>query len=415
MSILNKFKSGSAKKIIENFLSLSVLNIVNYIFPLLIIPILIKRMGVENYGIYIFAYTILNYLNLIVQYGFNFSATNKIAKNQGNIDLISQTYSSITIIRLGISFALILLLILLQPIIPDTLSIYLLGSGIFLGQGLIPVWLFQGLEKMKFITIINLIVRVAVFILIYLFIKDGRDMNLLMGFQSISFMLGAIASVFIIHLNFKIKFSIPKAHILILELKEGWQLFLSTIGMNFYRESNIIILGIVTNYTVVGLYAPAEKLIKAFQSFTNIIVTALYPYFSRKFNGKNITAIQSFHKTGRILALIFLLISLFLCLSSPLIIKLYLGQFIDNTVIDLRILSFIILLGGLNYYYGIIGMVNLGMEKKFSVAVWVSGLLSVIICIVLSLFFQDIGAAIAMVVAELVLLFLILKLIKKPI
>jgi len=138
-------------------------------------------MGVENYGIYIFAYTILNYLNLLVQYGFNFSATNKIAKNQENSDLISRTYSSITIIRIAISAVLILGLICFQPVIPDTLSIYLLGSGIFLGQGLIPVWLFQGLEKMKFITVINLIVRVIVFVLIIFFIKNEKDMGLLMG------------------------------------------------------------------------------------------------------------------------------------------------------------------------------------------------------------------------------------------
>lgn len=407
MSILNKFKSGSAKKIIENFLSLSVLNIVNYIFPLLIIPILIKRMGVENYGIYIFAYTILNYLNLIVQYGFNFSATNKIAKNQGNIDLISQTYSSITIIRLGISFVLILLLFLLQPIIPDTLSIYLLGSGIFLGQGLIPVWLFQGLEKMKFITIINLIVRVAVFILIYLFIRDEKDMNLLMGFQSISFMLGAIASVFIIHLIFKIKFTIPKTHILILELKEGWQLFLSTIGMNFYRESNIIILGIVTNYTIVGYYAPAEKIVKAIQSFTNIIVTALYPHFSKKFKISETSTILIFKKSGKFLAILFLLASVVLCMISPFIIKIYLGSSTSNTVFDLQILSFIILFGGLNYFYGIIGLVNLGLENYFSKAVWVCGISSLILCAILGYWFKDVGAALSMLIAEGILFFIL--------
>ncbi|WP_313513821.1 oligosaccharide flippase family protein [Sphingobacterium sp.] len=404
MSLLSKFKSGSAKKIIENFLSLSVLNIVNYIFPLLIIPILIKRMGVENYGIYIFAYTILNYLNLLVQYGFNFSATNKIAKNQENSDLISRTYSSITIIRIAISAVLILGLICFQPVIPDTLSIYLLGSGIFLGQGLIPVWLFQGLEKMKFITVINLIVRVIVFVLIIFFIKNEKDMGLLMGFQSISFLLGAFASICILHFVLKIKFVFPKLQDLLLELREGWQLFLSTIGMNFYRESNIIILGLMTNYTVVGLYAPAEKLVKAIQSFTNIIVTALYPHFSKRFADSSSLTLDTFNKTGRILGGLFLFGSLLLCVLSPIIIKLYLGEYIPNTILDLRILSFIVLFGGLNYYYGIIGMVNMSMERYFSKAVWISGLISVVICTSLSYYLQDLGAAIAMVCAEVVLL-----------
>ena len=59
--------------------------------------------------------------------------------------------------------------------------------------------------------------------------------------------------------------------------------FLSTIGMNFYRESNILLLGFFSNYSVVGVYAPAEKVIKAFQSLTSPFVNAIYPFFSRKY------------------------------------------------------------------------------------------------------------------------------------
>jgi len=179
--------------------------------------------------------------------------------------------------------------------------------------------------------------------------------------------------------------------------------------MNFYRESNIIILGLMTNYTVVGLYAPAEKLVKAIQSFTNIIVTALYPHFSKRFADSSSSTLDTFNKTGRILGGLFLFGSLLLCVLSPIIIKLYLGEYIPNTILDLRILSFIVLFGGLNYYYGIIGMVNMSMERYFSKGVWISGLISVVICTSLSYFLQDLGAAIAMVSAEVVLFFLILK------
>ncbi|TCV10490.1 PST family polysaccharide transporter [Sphingobacterium alimentarium] len=412
MALLDKLKSASLKKIFENFLSLSILNIVNFIFPLLIIPILIKRLGVENYGIYIFAFTILNYLNLLVQYGFNFSATNKIAKNQNNSEIISLTYSSISIIRSLLSIIIIFFLLVGYLIYPNQIEIYLLGSGIFLGQGLIPVWLFQGLEKMKFITVINLVVRLIAFLLILIYIKTEKDMGLLMGLQSISFFLGAIISCLFVQFNCRIDFRIPSIEQIKTDLKEGWQLFLSTIGMNFYRESNIIILGMTTNYYIVGLYAPAEKLVKAIQSFTNIIVTALYPHFSRKFASSGLDTFSVFQKTGRYLGMLFLVGSIVLCLAAPLIIKLYLGTAIESTIWDLRILSFIILFGGLNYYYGIIGMVNMNLEAYFSRIVWISGIISLIICFTLSLFLKDIGASIAMISAEIVLLLLILRKIK---
>lgn len=262
---------------------------------------------------------------------------------------------------------------------------------------------------MKFITIINLIVRLIVFVLIYFFVNTDQDMGLLMGFQSLSFILGAIASILIVHHVLKIKFLFPSYNQIKTDLKEGWQLFLSTIGMNFYRESNIIILGIVTNYTIVGFYAPAEKLVKAIQSFTNIIVTALYPHFSKRFESSRNSSLEVFHKTGKLLGILFLMASVLLCLLSPIIIELYLGTAIPNTVLDLRILSFIILFGGLNYYYGIIGLVNMGKEKLFSKAVWLSGVASVILCLALSSFFEDLGAAVAMLCAEFCLLMIIGK------
>lgn len=407
--MFDKFRTQNVKKLIESFLSLSILNIVNYVFPLIIIPVLIKRLGFENYGIYIFAYTILNYFNLVVQYGFNFSATNKIAKNQNDFELIARTYTSVSIIRMLLSVILILGLIVLYAILPDRFEIYLFGIGIFFGQGLIPVWLFQGLENMRFITLINLVVRVLAFTLIFLFVQHPNDMNKLMMFQSVSFVLGASLSMIIVWKYLGIKLVKPSVTQVKGDLIEGWQLFLSTIGMNFYRESNIVILGVITNYTIVGYYAPAEKLIKALQSFTNIIVTALYPYFSRRFTEAAGGAKYVFKKVGRYLAFFFMLSSLFVFITAPLIINFYLRRVVDSTVLDLQILSFIIFFGGLNYYYGIIGLVNKGMEVEFTKAVWLSGIISVLTCIILSKIWSDSGAAVAMLIAEVNLLLIVLN------
>lgn len=410
--MFDKFKTQNVMKLIESFLSLSILNIVNYVFPLIIIPVLIKRLGFENYGIYIFAYTILNYFNLVVQYGFNFSATNKIAKNQSNKDLISQTYSSVSIIRLLLSAVLILGLGVSYIIFPDKFELYLYGIGIFLGQGLIPIWLFQGLEKMRFIMVINLVIRILGFGLIFLFVHSANDMDKLMMFQSLSFLLGAIVSMVIVRKQLHVKFVLPSKIQIKDDITQGWQLFLSTIGMNFYRESNIVILGFVTNYTVVGYYAPAEKLIKALQSFTNIIVTALYPYFSKKFSTGIESVERSFKRIGKYLTFFFLLVSLAILVLSSFIIQLYLGKVIESTIIDLKLLSFVIFFGGLNYYYGIIGLVNKGKQAEFTTAVWTSGILSVVCCIIFAQFWNDLGAAIAMLFAEVCLLFMVLRKMK---
>lgn len=400
-------------KIVENFFSLIVLNIVNYVFPIIIIPVLIQRLGVDVYGKYIFAFTILNYLNLIVQYGFNFSATNKVAKSQNNRLILFETYSSVTIIRVIFSIIISVGIIIFGFFFKDQMNIYLMGIGIFFGQGLIPVWLFQGLEKMRFITIINTIVRVLAFVSIILLIKEPGDVNKLMLIQTFSYLVGGIASLLLVRSQLKIELIVPRLNIIKENLQEGWSLFLSTVGMNLYRESNVVILGMVAGYTTVGLYSPAEKLIKGVQSFTNIIVTALYPHFSKKMSNDKSSGTASFIKFGKLLSILFVTVTVLIFLLSDFIIDLYIGKGNYSTITDFRILSLVILFGGLNYYYGIVGLVNFKKQKLFNRLVWISGLVGVSASLFLSILWTDAGAAIAMVIAELILLLLILKSLKE--
>ncbi|MDF2515210.1 MAG: polysaccharide biosynthesis protein [Sphingobacterium sp.] len=411
MNFKNIIRNNS--KIINNFVSLVILNVVNYVFPLIIIPILIKRLGLEVYGKYIFAFTILNYLNLIVQYGFNFSATNKVAKNQENKSLISGVYTSVTLIRICFSIIITIGLLLSGFFIRDQFLMYIMGIGIFFGQGLIPVWLFQGLEQMKYITIVNALVRLLAFVLIVLMVQAPSDVNFLMFIQTLSFVLGGIASLFLVKYQLNINFTSPNIKSIRENLIEGWSLFLSTIGMNLYRESNVVILGIVAGYSTVGLYSPAEKLIKGIQSFTNIIVTALYPHFSKKMNGNESQGYVSFQKIGKLLTIIFFFGTILMIILSPYIINAYIGKGYTSTIIDFKVLSLVILFGGLNYYYGIVGLVNFNKESLFNRLVWISGVVGISASFILSYLLKDIGAAVAMAIAEIVLLGLIIRCLKK--
>ena len=68
------------KELLESFCSLSILNILNLILPLITLPYLVHVIGIEKYGIYSFAYAIIQYILLISTYGFNLSATKLISE-----------------------------------------------------------------------------------------------------------------------------------------------------------------------------------------------------------------------------------------------------------------------------------------------------------------------------------------------
>ncbi len=402
------------KRLLENFFSLSILNFINYLFPLILIPYLTRILGVEKFGLYAFSYAVIQYCTVLVSYGFDYSATKYVAINRDNLEKISEVFICVIIVRLALALVCVVLVLAATGLINKLRGEYLLyvfGIGIFLGQALIPLWLFQGMEQMKFVTIINFISKLTSTLLIFIFLKNQSDYIYVNLFFSIGFLVAGILSILLAIRIFRIKFILPKSEFIKDRIRDGWHLFLSTVFMNLYRESNILILGSFVNYTVVGYYAAAEKIIKAIQSIVSPISTALFPYFGRNLNlaDKKERTLKLFFRFNKYYAIALALIVCIVLFSSKYIVTYYLGNGYTNSIQNIKIMSVIILLGGLNYFLGIVGLVNLGFEKQFTQSVFVAGVISIITCFTLVNILPGTGAAITLVIAEVVLFILILN------
>ena len=60
------------------------------VFPFLVLPILTHRLSVEVYGNLTFVKTIMNFLQIFVDFGFMLSATKDIAKAKPDLSKINQ-------------------------------------------------------------------------------------------------------------------------------------------------------------------------------------------------------------------------------------------------------------------------------------------------------------------------------------
>ncbi|QKJ64823.1 oligosaccharide flippase family protein [Flavobacterium sp. M31R6] len=408
--VSKKLKNEEIKTVIINFISLSSLNLLSFIFPLLLIPYLTRTIGVEYYGEYIFSFSIFQYCLLLINFGFDYSATKLISVNRDDKDMVSDVLTNVTVIRLIFALLASILLWLSFIFFPNLSSnklLYLFGFGILWGQAITPFWLFQGVEKMGYITIINLLTRIVSTVLIFVFIRRPLDYYLINLFQSIGFLISGFASLFLINYYLKVQFSKPSFSRMKFYLLDSWHIFLSTVSMSFYREANIIILGLTTNYAMVGQYAAMEKVIKAMQSLMEPLSKALFPFFGRKLNS-TAGIDPSFGRFAKIYGSLLLVLTITLYFIGPYLLIWYLGKSFQTAIIIFQVLLPVIFLGGLNYYLGIIGLINLGFNRYFLKAVFISGVTSVSLCYFVSRFFGVIGAAIAMSTGEFVLLFLIL-------
>ncbi len=163
-------KSKENRQLIENFFSLSILNGLNFVLPLLTLPYLIRVIGVEKYGAVSFTLVIIQYINMFSTYGFSFSATKQISIHRDDSRKVSEIFSSVIIIRSIIAlicFFILSGLIFLIPKLYNERLLYLYSLGIVAGDIFIPIWLFQGMEKMKYVSIVNIVSRTVFTILIF--------------------------------------------------------------------------------------------------------------------------------------------------------------------------------------------------------------------------------------------------------
>ena len=94
--LFNQYKNNKDVRILTaNFASLTFLQVFFYVFPLLTYPYLARVIGSEGFGYIALASSIICYFQTVVDFGFNFTATRDIAKNQQNLVKVSQIFSNV--------------------------------------------------------------------------------------------------------------------------------------------------------------------------------------------------------------------------------------------------------------------------------------------------------------------------------
>ncbi|MGF9856558.1 flippase [Priestia endophytica] len=394
------------KRLLKNIISLIILQGSNYIFPLITFPYLVRILDAGNYGILVFCVALMQFLNIFVDYGFNMSATREIAINKTSPNKVNAIYNIVMTIKTLLTITtgiLYLVIIIFVPNSDGHLIAFLISFLIIVGNTLFPIWLYQGLEKMKYITILNIISKVIVTVLIFTLIKEKEDINLAVFFQTLYYVLPGLISVFVVKNKFNITFRfVFDFQIIREELKKGVHFFTTNLWINFYSQGPLIILGFISGNVATGNYGIGQKIMGAFYGLAQPIIQAIYPFICDLYEN-NRKKFLKFRKNMLYLSLLVsLLISTSLYLFSNEVTKIVSGS--PNTEIStlVRIFSIIILLSITNTVTARI-MYAMSMQKHLSKIYLIAAFTFIALSFPLTILFQESGMAISVILSELVI------------
>ncbi|GAB6034746.1 flippase [Galenea microaerophila] len=391
------------KRLVSNVFSLGMLQGANYILPLLTVPYLVRVLGPEYFGLLAFATATNAYFILITDYGFNLSATRQISIHRDDKDKVNEIFSSVMMIKtalLVVSFGIMALLVFSLEKFSQHWEVYFITFGTVIGQVLFPIWLFQGMERMKYITYLNIGAKAFFTVCIFIFVHGKADYLLVPLLTSMGFIVAGICSLYLVKQKFNVHFIWQPKAMLKFQLAEGWHVFLSSMAISLYTISTTFILGLFTNNTVVGYFAAADKIVQAVKGLYAPVSQAIYPLIGKKIQENKQIGLHFIRKTTWIVGTGMFVISAVLFLLAEPIVNVLLGAQYQQSVLLLQMMAFLPFIIALSNMFGIQTMLNLGYKQAFSYILVAAAILGVGLSLILVPIFEGFGSALTMLAVE---------------
>lgn len=400
MNKINKIKkrlasSKDGKIVFANFGYLSLLQIAGYVFPLITMPYLARVIGTEGFGKIAFASAVVVWFQTIADWGFNLTATRDVAQNREDKEKVSQIFSHVLWARcllMLISGCLLLFLIAIVPYFQENATILLITFLMIPGQILFPDWMFQALEKMKYTTIFNLLMKLLFTCAVFIFIHEKEDFIIQPLLTTIGYFICGIGALYLILHRWGYTLYKPNLKNIMRTIRESADVFINNIMPNFYNSFSVMILGFFSGATANGIFDGGNKFPTIFYNFQSVLSRAFYPFLARRQDKHSFYA-----KLNMSMAI---LGSLILIIISPFAIRIFFGVEFARSVTVMQIMSASIVFLALSYTYGTNYLIINHHEKPLRNLTFVSSIIGLCVSIPLVYYYSYIGAAITVFICR---------------
>jgi len=344
------------------------------------------------------------YLVLLVEFGFSWSTTREIAANRGDRKLISAIFSTTWTAQWLLVLIAVLLLTVFVFAIPSFKSdarLYAAGMLVVLGSALFPIWLLQGLERMREVAVIQVSSRLIFLPFILIFVTSPNDLLLLMLLLGLGPVLAGLISLAWIRHHQIVDFQRPFFFQVVKVLHESRMLFLSKATISSYTTLIPLVLGLVAGPVALAYFSLADRIRSAAQSGLSPISQALFPRMSHLYKTDPGTANKLLKRSTFAIACIAGGLSLILWFFAETIVFIFGGSAFSPSAVILKWMAILPLILSLSNIFGVQIMLPNHLTKSFNFILMGAGIISLVIIWPFARYNGALGASQTILLTEL--------------
>lgn len=267
----------------KNTTMLYIMNIAKLIFPMLTLPYLTRVLSVEAYGVVAYVKSVMQYMQLLVDFGFVLSSTKLIVEANNDMKKIGVIVGESIIAKLilcGVGAVILSIMSIAIPILRTNVLYTALSFGVIILSSFLMDYLFRGLEKMHILTIRFVIMKSISTILTFVVVKNDSQLLWIPLLDVLSSMIAALMSIYEAK-KIGVCFNKGKLTNIIKTLKESFLYFLSNMATTVFGALTTLIIGVCTSASDVAYWSIVNQLVSAVQSMYSPISDGIYPEMIR--------------------------------------------------------------------------------------------------------------------------------------
>lgn len=372
--------------------------------PLITTPYVSRILNADGVGIYSYTLSIVTYFSMFATMGVAVYGQLEIAAHRDDEDLKGKILLEILIARCLTSIVMLIFYAFFIVITPQYKAMYCVLVLNIVGSMIDVSWYFQGLELFKLTATRNMIIKISGAALIFLFVHEKSDLLKYAFILQGTYFLGNLS------LWPYLRKTIHVFPLKSLKIMRHWKnsiiYFIPSFATSIYTVLDKSMIRWITGSEFQnGYYEQAHKIEQILVAIVTSMGAVTMPrvaYLLKK--NLHVEAKKIINGATEFVIVLALPMMFGLLTISKYLVPWFLGESYENCIPLLQIFSILMLVVGLDNTVGKQCLMASGKQKHFNQGVMIGAVVNVVLNIVLIPHFEAVGAAIASVVAEIVIL-----------